>query len=63
MAPQLLDLQIAAGAWAITAAAVGQVHVSQRFGVQRVLLANQLLGRQHVRSAQLKFYWLWSAGW
>lgn len=49
MAPQLFDLQIAAGAWAITAATVNQIHVYRRFGVQRILMANQLLGRQNVR--------------
>jgi len=44
MAPQLFDLQIAAGAWAITAATVSQIQIYRRFGVQRILMANQLFG-------------------
>lgn len=43
MAPQLFDLQLAAGAWGITAATVSHLHVYRRFGVQRILLANQLV--------------------
>jgi D-serine dehydratase len=49
MAPQLFDLQIAGGAWAITAATVSQIQIYRRFGVQRILMANQLFGRQNVR--------------
>ncbi|ODT05834.1 MAG: amino acid aldolase [Kaistia sp. SCN 65-12] len=48
MAPHLFDLQIADGAWAITAATLQQVEVCRRFGVKRVLLANQPAGRQAV---------------
>jgi len=44
MAPHLFDLQIADGAWAITAATLQQVEVCRRFGVRRVLLANQPVG-------------------
>jgi D-serine deaminase-like pyridoxal phosphate-dependent protein len=43
MAPQLFARQIEAGAWAMTAATPGQLRVYRRFGVQRVLYANQLL--------------------
>src|SRR3954469_24476361 len=43
MAPQLFARQIAAGCWAITAATPSQLRVYRRFGVQRVLYANQLL--------------------
>lgn len=43
MAPTLLDAQLAAGAWAITAATANQVLACRAFGVPRVLLANQLL--------------------
>ncbi|MCL4187139.1 MAG: alanine racemase [Rhodobacteraceae bacterium] len=46
MAPQLFDLQAADGAWAITAATAQQVAVCHRFGVARVILANQPVGRQ-----------------
>lgn len=45
MAPRLFDLQAADGAWAITAATAQQVAVCRRFGVARVILANQPVGR------------------
>lgn len=48
MAPQLFDLQIADGAWAITVATVQQLAVCRRFGVGRVILANQPVGRQEI---------------
>lgn len=48
MAPQLFDLQIADGAWAITVATVQQLQVCRRFGVRRVILANQAVGHQEV---------------
>lgn len=48
MAPQLFDLQIADGAWAITVATVQQLDVCRRFGVRRVILANQPVGRQEI---------------
>jgi D-serine dehydratase len=43
MAPQVFARQIEAGAWAMTAATPAQLRVYRRFGVQRVLYANQLL--------------------
>jgi D-serine dehydratase len=49
MAPQLLARQLADGAWGITVATVQQLRVCRRFGVQRVILANQLVGRQAIR--------------
>lgn len=48
MAPQLFDLQIADGAWAITVATVQQLAVCRRFGVKRVILANQPVGKQEI---------------
>lgn len=45
MAPQLFERQLAAGAWAITAATPAQVVLCRTFGVPRVLLANQLVDR------------------
>lgn len=42
MSPQLLARQFDAGAWAVTAATVGQVRVFRRFGVRRVVLANEV---------------------
>jgi D-serine dehydratase len=43
MAPRLFDMQLAAGAWAITAATVAQARLMHEFGVPRVLLANEVL--------------------
>jgi D-serine dehydratase len=48
MAPQLVERQLAAGAWGITAATVAQVRVFRRHGISRILLANQLIGRQSI---------------
>ncbi len=48
MSPQLFQRQLADGAWAITVATVGQLQVARRFGVKRVVLANQLVGRQAI---------------
>jgi len=42
MAPQLIDLQLAHGAWAVTAATVVQTRLLVDFGVDRVLLANEV---------------------
>lgn len=48
MAPQLYDIQAADGAWAITVATAQQLNVCRRFGVKRVLFANQPVGTQSV---------------
>jgi len=48
MAPHLYDLQISDGAWGITLATAQQVLVAHRFGVGRVVLANQPIGRQNI---------------
>ncbi len=45
MSPQLFRRQLHDGAWAITLATVFQVQVARRFGISRVLLANELVGR------------------
>jgi D-serine dehydratase len=50
MSPQLFGAQLANGAWGITLATATQVQVAHRFGVRRVLLANQLVGRADIRS-------------
>ncbi len=50
MAPQLFARQLADGAHGITVATVQQLVVCRRFGVPRVLLANQLIGRQAIRT-------------
>lgn len=43
MAPQIFARQIDAGAWAMTAATPTHCRLYRRFGVQRILLANQLV--------------------
>ena len=50
MAPQLFAEQLANGGWGITAATVQQMLVMHHFGVRRVVMANQLLGRAAVRA-------------
>ncbi|MBL8381073.1 MAG: amino acid deaminase [Burkholderiales bacterium] len=48
MSPQLFARQLADGAWGITVATVQQLRVCRAAGVDRVLMANQLVGRQAV---------------
>lgn len=48
MSPQLFGAQLASGAWGITLATATQVQVAHRFGVRRVLLANQLVARADI---------------
>ncbi|MDZ4729316.1 MAG: alanine racemase [Xanthomonadales bacterium] len=50
MAPQLFGLQLDDGAWGITVASVQQMLVCRRFGVDRILMANQLVGTQEMKS-------------
>lgn len=50
MSPQLFAEQLANGAWGLTAATVNQVQVMRHYGVPRVVLANQLLGKTHLRT-------------
>ena len=49
MAPQLVQRQLDAGAWAVTAATMSQVRVWRAFGVDRVILANELVEPASVR--------------
>jgi len=49
MSPQLFARQIADGAWGITVATAQQLHVARDFGFERVVLANQLVGRQAIK--------------
>jgi D-serine deaminase-like pyridoxal phosphate-dependent protein len=63
MSPELIDLQLAHGAWGVTAATIRQVAVLRRFGVDRIILANELvdppglrwLARELQRDAGLEF--------
>ena len=48
MSPQLFARQLADGAWGISVASVQQLRVCRAHGIGRVLLANQLVGRQAI---------------
>ncbi|MCY9782579.1 alanine racemase [Nocardiopsis sp. EMB25] len=49
MAPALIQRQLAAGAWGVTAATANQVLAYRRFGVRRIILANELLDHVALR--------------
>ena len=49
MAPRLFQMQLEGGAWGITLATAHQAMVAHAHGVKRVLIANQLVGRQNMR--------------
>ena len=49
MSPQLFKLQLDDGAWGITAATVSQIQVYRDFGCTRIIMANQLVGKQNIR--------------
>jgi D-serine dehydratase len=48
MAPRLFDLQLQTGAWGITLATAHQTLVAHAHGVRRVLMANQLIGKENM---------------
>jgi D-serine dehydratase len=48
MAPALFKMQLDAGAWGITLATAHQTRVAHAHGVRRVLMANELVGRQNM---------------
>lgn len=48
MAPKLFHRQLQAGVWGITLATAQQTLVAWKHGVRRVLMANQLVGRQNM---------------
>lgn len=48
MAPKLFAMQLAGGAWGITLATAHQTVVAYRHGVRRVLMANQLVGKENM---------------
>ena len=48
MSPELFRRQLADGAWGITVATVQQLRVCRAHGIARVLMANQLVGRQAI---------------
>jgi len=48
LCPQLFDRQLAGGAWGITVATVSQLSLCHDIGVERVLMANELVGDAEV---------------
>lgn len=48
MSPELWKMQIADGAWAITLATVHQVSVARQAGIDRILLANEMIGARDI---------------
>ncbi len=48
MAPRLFEMQIQSGAWGITLATAHQTLVAFAHGVRRVLMANELVGRENM---------------
>ena len=66
MSPQLFRRQIEDGAWAITVATTQQLAVCRRFGIERLLLANEPVSRMELgylyselaRSPELEIYCL-----
>jgi len=52
MAPQLFARQLEAGAWGITFATMQQVSLGVAAGLRRIILANQLIGREDIAQAR-----------
>ncbi|HVI91189.1 MAG TPA: amino acid deaminase [Dongiaceae bacterium] len=48
MAPKLFHQQIADGCWGITVATAQQAAVAAKYGIKRILIANQLVGRANI---------------
>ncbi|WP_202973208.1 amino acid deaminase [Psychromonas sp. psych-6C06] len=49
MTPALFQLQLNSGAWAITLATAPQIVSAYEHGIKRLMLANQLIGKQNMR--------------
>ena len=69
MAPKLFMRQLKAGAWGITLATAPQTRVAYQHGVRRVLMANQLVGKQNMaivggllEDAQFEYFCLVDSG-
>jgi D-serine dehydratase len=64
MAPQLFAMQLEAGAWGMTCATAAHLRLYRRFGVPRIVMANQLLdadsiqfvARQLAEDPRFEFY-------
>jgi D-serine deaminase-like pyridoxal phosphate-dependent protein len=49
MSPQIFERQIDHGAWAMTVASVAQAAICQRFGITRIIIANQVVDSESLR--------------
>ncbi|MDT9598480.1 alanine racemase [Sphingosinicella rhizophila] len=49
MSPDLMNMQLRDGAWGLTAATVHHVRAYRRWGIRRIILANQLIGDGETR--------------
>lgn len=66
MCPKIFERQLQAGAWGITVATASQAKIASHFGVNRILMANQLVGKANIalvvsemnRNPDLEFYCL-----
>src|SRR5262249_50127958 len=48
MSPELFAMQFADGAWGMTAATAAHIRIYRELGIDRIFLANQLVGRQNI---------------
>ena len=48
MTPEIFKLQLEAGAWGLTVANAVQAHVAYQAGAQRIIMANQLIGKANI---------------
>ena len=49
MSPDLMQMQLESGAWGLSAATVHHVRAYRKWGAQRIILANQLVGTAEIR--------------
>ncbi len=54
MAPQIAQMQIANGAWALTVANFAQARVFLDFGFRRIIIANEIVDQNAIRAIALK---------
>jgi len=50
MCPQLFDRQLEAGAWGMTVATFAQASTALKYGVKKLLIANELVGEAEIRA-------------
>ena len=69
MAPRLFEMQLESGAWGITLATAQQTQVAYAHGVRRVLMANELIGKENmaiigrlIEDPSFEFYCLVDSG-